>query len=51
MLMHKDANLTAVIRSKINLGSSIKHLVDLASPMLYTNIQLQSFLGSGEKDF
>ena len=27
------------------------NLVDLESPMLYTKIQPQSFLGSGEEDF
>ena len=27
------------------------NLVDLASTMLYTKIQPQSFLGSGEEDF
>ena len=32
-------------------GHYSNNLVDLESPMLYTKIQPQSFLGSGEEDF
>ena len=49
--MHKDENFALLKNGLITRVITWINFVDLESPMIYTKIQPQNFLGSGEEAF
>ena len=50
-IIHRENDFSTKAVKRSTYDNRLENLVDLESPMLYTKIQPQSFLGSGEEDF
>ena len=50
-IIHREKDFSTKAVKRSTYDNHLENLVDHESPMLYTKIQPQSFLGSGEEDF